>query len=65
MLILSEILLKHGDEISSFAELKAIVVKEALSTGEMFFSLDIEPPAYNDRPQSWYDELEMTFSSAR
>ena len=65
MLNLSEILLKHGDEISSFDELKATIVKEALETREMFFNLDIEPPAYDDRPQGWYEELEITFSSAR
>ncbi|MCK5727362.1 MAG: hypothetical protein KAH22_11125 [Thiotrichaceae bacterium] len=65
MLSLSEILLKHGDQISSFEELKEVIVREALAKGEMFFNLDIEPPAYKDRPTTWYDELEMTFSSAR
>ncbi len=65
MLNLSEILLKHGDTVSSFEELKAVVVKEALETREMFFNLDIEPPVYDDRPDNWYDQLEITFSSAR
>jgi len=65
MLNLSEILLKHGENISSFEELKDIIVKEALETGQMYLNLDIEPPAYDDRPQDWYDQLEMTFSSAR
>lgn len=65
MLSLSEILLKHGDQINSFEELKKVVVSEALETREMFFNLDIEPPAYKDRPNTWYDELEITFSSAR
>lgn len=65
MLSLSELLLKHGHDISTFDELKQTIVKEAIESGEMFFSLDIEPPAYNDRPENWYDELEMTFSGAR
>lgn len=65
MLNLSEILLKHGENISSFNELKSTIVKEALETREMFFNLDIEPPAYDDRPQNWYEALEITFSSAR
>lgn len=65
MLNLSEILLKHGDEIGTFEELKAMVVKEAVETREMFFNLDIEPPVYDDRPDNWYDQLEITFSSAR
>ena len=65
MLNLSEILLKHGDNISTFEELKATIVKEALETREMFFNMDIEPPVYDDRPTNWYDQLEMTFSSAR
>lgn len=65
MLSLSELLLKHGHDISSFAQLKEKIVQEAVESGEMFFNLDIEPPAYNDRPENWYDELEMTFSGAR
>jgi hypothetical protein len=65
MLSLSEILLKHGDNISTFEELKSIITKEAIETGQLFFNLDIEPPVYDDRPSNWYDQLEMTFSSAR
>ena len=65
MLNLSEVLLKHGHNISSFEELKSTIEKEAIETREMFFNLDIEPPAYDDRPENWYDQLEMTFSSAR
>lgn len=65
MLNLSEILLKHGDRIHSFKELQQTITEEAIQTGEIFFNLDIEPPAYNDRPDNWYDQLEMTFSSAR
>ncbi len=65
MLNLSEILLKHGNNISTFEELKSTITTEALSTGEMFFNLDIEPPIYDDRPDNWYEQLEMTFSSAR
>lgn len=65
MLSLSELLLKQGHDISTFDELKQAIVKEAIESGEMFFNLDIEPPAYNDRPENWYDVLEMTFSGAR
>jgi hypothetical protein len=65
MLNLSELLLKHGENISSFDDLKSTLVKEALDSREMFFNLDIEPPAYDDRPQNWYEVLEITFSSAR
>lgn len=65
MLNLSEVLLKHGENISSFDELKAVIVKEALETREIYLNLDIEPPAYDDRPQEWYEALEITFSSAR
>ena len=65
MLNLSELLLKHGHNISSFGQLKDTVRQEAIDTGEMFFNIDIEPPAYDDRPENWYDQLEMTFSSAR
>lgn len=65
MLNLSELLLKHGNNISTFEELKSTIVKEALETRELYFNLDIEPPAYGDRPENWHDVLEMTFSSAR
>ena len=65
MLSLSEILLKHGDDIVSFKELQQIINDEAIQTGQLFFNIDIEPPIYHDRPDNWYDQLEMTFSSAR
>lgn len=65
MLNLSEILLKHGDNVSSFAELKSTIVKEALDTRQLYFNIDIEPPAYKDRPENWFEVLEITFSSAR
>jgi hypothetical protein len=41
------------------------VQKRALETGSIFFQIDIEPPGYKDRPEDWYDQLEITFSSAR
>ena len=65
MLNLSELLLRNGDEIASFDDLKKAIHKEALESGEIYFNIDIEPPAFSDRPVSWYDALEMTFSSAR
>jgi len=65
MLNLSEILLKHGHDIHTFKELQKIITDEAIQTGEIFFNLDIEPPVYSDRPSNWYEQLEITFSSAR
>lgn len=65
MLSLSQILMAEGETISSFAELKATVQKRALETGAIFFQIDIEPPGYQDRPEDWYDQLEIAFSSAR
>jgi len=65
MLVLSEILLVHGDTISSFEELKNQVQKTALERGELFFNVDIEPPMFTDRPQDWHDQLNMAFESAR
>jgi hypothetical protein len=65
MLNLSEILLKHGHDIHTFKELQKIITNEAVETGEIFFNLDIEPPVYGDRPSNWYEQLEITFSSAR
>ncbi len=65
MLSLSQILMTEGEEISSFEELKATVQKRALETGSIFFQIDIEPPGYKDRPEDWYDQLEIAFSSAR
>ena len=65
MLTLSEILLKEGDTISSFEILKARIQQHALDEGSIFFQVDIEPPAYDDRPDNWYDQLEIAFQSAR
>lgn len=65
MLNLSDILLQEGDDIGSFAELQDAVQRKALETGSIFFQVDIEPPAYDDRPENWQDQLEMAFSSAR
>lgn len=65
MLTLSQILVAEGENIASFAELKDTVQKRALETGAIFFQIDIEPPGYDDRPEDWFDQLEMAFSSAR
>ena len=65
MLSLSQILMAEGEHITSFDELKATVQKRALETGSIFFQIDIEPPGYKDRPEDWYDQLEIAFSSAR
>ncbi len=65
MLSLSELLLKEGDNISSFEELKNIIQKTAIDTGELYFQVDIEPPAYSDRPSDWHDQLNLAFESAR
>ncbi len=65
MLSLSQILMADGENISNFEELKQMVQQRALETGSIFFQIDIEPPGYKDRPEDWYDQLEVTFSSAR
>lgn len=65
MLSLSQILMAEGEAISTFEELKSTVQKRALETGSIFFQIDIEPPGYSDRPDDWYDQLEIAFSSAR
>ena len=65
MILLSEFLLKNGDQITSFDDLKARIQKEAIETGELYFQVDIEPPVYNDRPTDWHDQLELAFSDAR
>ena len=65
MLSLSELLLKEGDNLSSFSELKEIIQKTAIDTGELYFQVDIEPPAYPDRPSDWHDQLNLAFESAR
>lgn len=65
MLMLSAILLQSGDDISSFEELKETIQTFATETGELFFQVDIEPPAYTDRPQDWHDQLNLAFESAR
>ncbi len=65
MLSLSELLLKEGDNISSFDELKETIQKTAIATSELYFQVDIEPPAYPDRPADWHDQLNLAFESAR
>ena len=65
MLSLSELLLKEGDSLSSFDDLKSIIQKTAIETGELYFQVDIEPPAFSDRPSDWHDQLNLAFESAR
>ncbi len=65
MLNLSNILLQEGDNIGSFEALKTAIQRQAIETGSIFFQVDIEPPAYDDRPENWQDQLEMAFSDAR
>jgi len=65
MLLLSELLLKEGDNFSTFEDLKKAIHKIAIETGELHFQVDIEPPAYSDRPSEWHDQLNLTFESAR
>lgn len=65
MLTLSQLLLTEGEKISTFDELRDLVKKRAVETGSIFFQIDIEPPGYQDRPEDWYDQLEIAFSSAR
>ena len=65
MLSLSELLLKEGDNLSTFDELKNAVQKTAIERGELHFQVDIEPPAYSDRPSDWHDQLNLAFESAR
>ena len=65
MLSLSELLLKEGDNLSSFQELKDSIQKTAVATGELYFQVDIEPPAYSDRPSDWHEQLNLAFESAR
>ena len=65
MLVLSNILLVEGSEITSFDELKKCIVKTAIKDAELFFTIDIEPPVYSDRPNDWHDQLNLAFESAR
>ena len=65
MLSLSELLLKEGDNLSSFDDLKNAIQKTAIETRELYFQVDIEPPAYSDRPSDWHDQLNLAFESAR
>ena len=65
MLILSELLLQEGDNFSSFEDLKKSIQKTAIEAGELHFQVDIEPPAYSDRPSDWHDQLNLAFESAR
>jgi len=65
MLILSEILLSEGANITSFDALKNTVQDVAIKQGELFFNVDIEPPMYSDRPNDWHEQLNLAFESAR
>jgi len=65
MLLLSEILLTEGNNISNFEELKMTIGDMAIHRGELFFNVDIEPPVYPDRPNDWHDQLNLAFESAR
>ena len=65
MLLLSELLLKEGDSLATFEELKNLIQKTAVETRELHFQVDIEPPAYSDRPSDWHDQLNLAFESAR
>ena len=65
MLSLSELLLKEGDNFSTFDDLKNCIQNTAIETGELYFQVDIEPPAYSDRPSDWHDQLNLAFESAR
>lgn len=65
MLSLSELLLKEGDSLATFEELKNLIQKTAVETRELHFQVDIEPPAYSDRPSDWHDQLNLAFESAR
>ena len=65
MLLLSEVLLVEGNNIANFNELKLIIQKTAIERGELHFNVDIEPPAYPDRPNDWHDQLNLAFESAR
>ena len=65
MLLLSEILLVDADNIASFDDLKQCIQKTAISRRELFFNVDIEPPAFPDRPNDWHDQLNIAFESAR
>lgn len=65
MLLLSEILLVDANDISNFEDLKLSIQKMALARRELFFNVDIEPPAYPDRPNDWHDQLNIAFESAK
>ena len=65
MLLLSEILLVDSDNIASFDDLKLCIQKTAIDRRELFFNVDIEPPAFPDRPNDWHDQLNIAFESAR
>lgn len=65
MLSLSELLLREGNNLSSFEELKQCIQKTAIESNELHFQVDIEPPAYSDRPSDWHDQLNLCFESAR
>ncbi|MCB1757135.1 MAG: sulfur relay protein DsrC [Gammaproteobacteria bacterium] len=61
MLKLSDILIEEF-ELSSYADLKEIIVKRARE-GARFLEIDVKPP-YKDTPANWEVDLENTFTSA-
>jgi len=65
MLVLSEVLLKEGHNIHTFEALISCIQRLAVDNGEIYFEVDIEPPAYADRPHQWHDQLNLAFESAR
>lgn len=65
MLVLSEVLLKEGHNLSSFEELVSLIQNLAVHNNEIHFEVDIEPPSYPDRPHHWHDQLNSAFESAR
>ncbi len=65
MLLLSEVLLVEGNNISDFNQLKKTIQNMAINRGELHFTIDIEPPVYPDRPNDWHDQLSIAFESAR
>ncbi len=65
MLSLSELLLEEGDNLATFDELKQAIQRTAIDRAELHFQVDIEPPAFSDRPSDWHDQLNIAFESAR
>lgn len=65
MLVLSEVLLAEGHNLTSFADLVKTIQRLAVENNEIHFGVDIEPPGYSDRPHHWHDQLNAAFESAR